>query len=152
MDTLDHIRTRYRLAPPTFANICKIPSQPDRSVIFQTACTAIEFQSFAIRPAERAWLRHVNEHTGVPYPISEAAAVTEPRHKASLLVQIDLSGQPWPPKLTQAARKELFADLTRIHRVFDQVLRCVVDVLGHRGDGRGVRTALDVLRSLHAKV
>ncbi|KAJ6788613.1 hypothetical protein PWT90_10562 [Aphanocladium album] len=150
MEALDEIRTRYRLAPPTFANICKITPQPERSAIFQTACTAIEFQTFAIRPAERAWLRHINEHTGIPYPIPDAVA--EPWHKASLVVQIDLSGQPWPSKITQAARKELLGDRVRIYRVFDQVLRCIVDVLGHRGDGRGVRTGLDVLRSLSAKV
>ncbi|KAK8143611.1 hypothetical protein G3M48_006977 [Beauveria asiatica] len=150
MDTLDEIRTRYQLAPPTFANICKIAPRPERRAIFQNACTAIELQTFAIRPAERAWLRYVNEHTGIPYPISEPVA--EPWHKASLVVQIDLSGQPWPAKLTQAARKELHSDRGRIYRVFDQVLRCIIDVLGHRGDGRGVCVGLDVLRSLHAKV
>lgn len=150
MNALDEIRTRYRLAQPTFTNICKIGPQPERSAVFQTACTAIELQTFSIRPAERAWLRHVNEHTNIPYPIREP--VTEPWHKASLLVQMDLSGQPWPAKLTQAARKELHGDRLRIHRVLDQVLRCLVDVLGHRGDGRGVSVGLDVLRSLHAKV
>ncbi|KAM0740958.1 hypothetical protein ACQRIT_003815 [Beauveria bassiana] len=150
MDNFDEIRTRYQLAPPTFANICKIAPRPERSAIFQTACTAIELRTLTIRPAERAWLRYVNEHTGIPYPISEPVA--EPWHKASLVVQIDLSGQPWPAKLTQAARKELHSDLGRIYRVFDQVLRCIIDVLGHRGDGRGVCAGLDVLRSLHAKV
>lgn len=150
MDTLDEIRTRYHLAPPTFASICKIGTQPERSTIFQTTCTAIELQTFAIRPAERNWLRYINEHTCIPYPIREP--VTEPWHKASLLVQIDLSGQQWPPNITQATRKELHGDLKRIHRVFDQVLRCIIDVLGHRGDGRGVSVGLDVLRSLHATV
>ncbi|KAM3501452.1 hypothetical protein MY11210_009365 [Beauveria gryllotalpidicola] len=150
MDTLDEIRRRYQLAPPTFANICKIAPRPERSVIFQTACTAIELQTFAIRPAERAWLRYVNEHTSIPYPIREPVA--EPWHKASLVVQIDLSGQPWPAKLTQAARKELHSDRGRIYRLLDQVLRCIIDVLGHRGDGRGVCVGLDVLRSVNAKV
>lgn len=150
MDALDEIRKRYHLAPPTFANICKIGTQPERSTIFQTSCTAIELQTFTIRPAERNWLRHINEHTCIPYPIREP--VTEPWHKASLLVQIDLSGQPWPTKITQATRKELHGDLMRIYLVFDQVLRCIIDVLGHRGDGRGVSVGLDVLRSLHARV
>ncbi|KAJ3497261.1 hypothetical protein NLG97_g2039 [Lecanicillium saksenae] len=135
MEGFDEIRTRYRLAPATFASICKITSQPERSAIFQTACTAAEFQTFPIRPAERAWLRHINEHTSIPYPIAEP--ITEPWHKASLVVQIDLSGQPWPSKITQAARKELLGERGRIYRVFDQVTRCIIDVLGHRGDGRG---------------
>ncbi|XWW98843.1 hypothetical protein V2A60_006846 [Cordyceps javanica] len=150
MDALGEICKRYPLAPLTFANICKIGPQPERSAVFRIACTAIELQTFSIRPAERTWLRYINEHTGIPYPIREP--VTEPWHKVSLLVQIDLSGQPWPARLTQAARRELLNDRKPIYRVFDFVLRCTIDVLGHRGDGRGVSVGLDVLRSLHAKV
>lgn len=150
MDALDEIRKRYPLAPETFANICKIAAQPDRSAVFQTACTAVELQALSIRPGERAWLRHVNEHTPIPYPIREP--VTAPWHKASLLVQADLTGQPWPAKLTQSARKELHGDRAPVFSIFNLVVRCTIDVLGHRGDGRGLSVGLDVLRSLHARV
>lgn len=150
MDVSDEIRTRYRLAVPTFANICKISPRPDRRAIFKAAIDAAEFQSFTIRAGERAWLRHVNEHTNIPYPIKEP--ITEPWQKVSLLVQIDLSGQPWPSKLSQSSRKELHGDGKRVYRILDQVLRCIIDLLGHRGDGRGVSVGLDVLRSVHAKV
>ncbi|OAA63812.1 Sec63 domain protein [Cordyceps fumosorosea ARSEF 2679] len=150
MDGLEEIRKRYPLAPSTFASICKIPPQPDRSTVFHAALSAVELQPFAIRPAERAWLRHINEHTPIPYPIREPVA--EPRHKASLLVQMDLTGEQWLGKLTQAARRELLADRRPIYRVLDQALRCAIDVLGHRGDGRGVSVGLDVLRSVHARV
>lgn len=150
MDALDHIRTRYQLATPTFASISQVPPNPDRSSIFKTACRAIEFRTFPIRSAERAWLRYINEHTGIPYSITEP--LTDPWHKVSLMVQIDLSGQGWPAKLTQGARKDLLGDASRIYKILDQVLRCVIDVLGHREDGRGVRVGLDVLRSVHARV
>lgn len=146
---MDEIRARYRLAPPTFANACNISSRPDRKSIFEKACLATELRPFAIRSTERSWLRYINEHTPIPYPIQEP--VTEPRHKVSLLVQIDMSGLPWPAKLTQSARKELHGDKQRIYNVLDQVLRCIIDILGHRGDGHGVSVGLDVLRSVHAK-
>lgn len=39
-----------------------------------------------------------------------------------------------------------------MYQVLNQVLRCVVDILGQRLDGKGVSVALDVLRSVKAGV
>ena len=146
----DDIRLRYRLATSTYENLCCIQQQPERRDVFQAACLATEFQTFPIKTAERTFLCTINDHTGIPYHLTEP--ISEPWHKVFLLVQIDLSRQQWPAKLSQTARKELYSERGRIYIALDKVLRCVVDILGSRGDGRGVSVALDVLRSVHAQI
>lgn len=146
----DNIRLRYKLATPTYETLCGIQQRPERRSVLQTACLATEFQTFPIKAAERTFLCTINDHTGIPYRLTEA--ISEPWHKVFLLVQIDLSRQQWPAKLSQTARKELYSERGRIYSALDKVIRCVVDILGSRGDGRGVSVALDVLRSVHAQI
>ncbi|KAK3175702.1 hypothetical protein K4F52_010057 [Lecanicillium sp. MT-2017a] len=146
----DDLRRRYKLSIPTLDILCRIPNMPERAKVLRTACLATEFQIFPIKTTEMMFLRTVNDHTGIPYRVTEP--ILEPWHKVFLLVQIDLAREPWPSKLTQAARKELYGERGRIYNVLDKALRCVADILGSRGDGRGVSVALDVLRSVHAGV
>ncbi|KAJ4328216.1 hypothetical protein N0V84_001418 [Fusarium piperis] len=147
---LHEIQLRYKLAPSTFKTLCTIQSHPARPDILKKACFATEFRSFPIKRGETAFFRAINDCTGIPYPIPEN--ISQPWHKVFLLVQLNMSRAPWPNKLTGPARKELNQDLRRMYSALDSVLRCLVDILGERGDGKGVRTALDVLRSVKANV
>ncbi|RSL38360.1 hypothetical protein CEP53_014932 [Fusarium sp. AF-6] len=144
------IQKRYRLAPSTYQTLCTITSHPARPDILKKACFATEFRSFPIKRGETAFCRAINDTTGIPYPISEN--ISQPWHKVFLLVQLNMSRAPWPNKLTGPARKELGQELRRMYSALDNVLRCLADILGERGDGKGVRTALDVLRSVKANV
>lgn len=144
------IQRRYKLAPSTFKTLCTIQSHPARLDILKKACFATEFRSFPIKRGETAFFRAINDCTGIPYPISEN--ISQPWHKVFLLVQLNMSRAPWPNKLSGPARKELGQELRRMYSALDSVLRCLVDILGERGDGKGVRTALDVLRSVKANV
>ncbi|PNP47284.1 hypothetical protein TGAMA5MH_01100 [Trichoderma gamsii] len=146
----NEIRLRYRLSLPTLRSLFEIEKAPDRRKVLETACLAAEFRCFPIRPEEKNLLREINDHTGIPYPIIGNA--TEPWQKVSLLVQIDLSRNGWPNKISANARKELLRESGRIYIVLDSVLRCLADILGEREDGRGVTVTLDVLRSVKAKV
>lgn len=118
--------------------------------MLQRACLTTEFRSFPLRQAERAFFRDVNDHLPIPYPVAET--ISEPWHKVFLLVQVQLSRAPWPNRLAAKARQELYVEKRRIDVVLDAALRCMVDILGHRHDGRGVSVALDVLRSVRATV
>ncbi|KAF7553197.1 hypothetical protein G7Z17_g3805 [Cylindrodendrum hubeiense] len=146
----NEIQLRYKLAPTTFKTLCTIAKSPTRSDILKKACFATEFRSFPIKQSEKAFLREVNDHSQIPYPIAEN--VTQPWHKAFLVIQVDLLRTQWPNKLSAIARKELHQELGRMHNLLDRVLRCLVDILGERQDGAGVNTALDVLRSVKAGV
>ncbi|KAH6900680.1 hypothetical protein B0T10DRAFT_534948 [Thelonectria olida] len=144
------IQLRYNLAPTTFRTLCTIGKSPSRQDILKKACFATEFRSFPIKPTEKAFFREINDHTAIPYSIPES--LSQPWHKIFLLVQIDLLRTGWPRKLGAPAHKELHQNLHRIYSLLDQVLRCLVDILGERNDGSGVSTALDVLRSVKAGV
>lgn len=146
----NEIRLRYQLSLPTLRSLSTIEKAPDRRKVLQTACLAAEFRSFPIKPEEKALLRMINDHTGIPYPITGTA--TEPWQKVFLLVQIDLSRGGWPNKISANGRMELLRESARVYVVLDRVLRCIADILGEREDGRGVTVALDVLRSVKAKV
>ncbi|KAF4972468.1 hypothetical protein FSARC_1035 [Fusarium sarcochroum] len=148
--TSHEIQLRYELAASTFKSLCKITNNPTRPEILKKACSATEFQSFPIKKGETAFFRAINDNTGIPYPLNEY--ISQPWHKAFLVIQIDLLKTGWPNKLSGAARKELHQELGRMYKLFDRLLRCLVDILGERGDGRGVCTALDVLRSIKAGV
>ncbi|KAF5008690.1 hypothetical protein FDECE_5046 [Fusarium decemcellulare] len=144
------IQLRYKLASPTFKTLCTISHSPARRDILQTACLATEFRSFPIKQAERAFFRAVNDSTGIPYPIPEN--ISQPWHKVFLLVQLNLLKIEWPNKISGPARKELYQEVAHLSKLLDPVLRCIADILGERGHGRGLRTALDVLRSVKAGV
>lgn len=143
------IQLRHGLAAPTLQLLCAVPRSPDRNEVPRRACLDTEFRSFPMKQPERAFFHHVNNHSPVPYPVCEP--VSEPRHKIFLLIQIDLHGAPWPNKISADARRHLHHERGRIY-LLDRVLRCLVDILGHRRDGRGVNVALDVLRSVKAGV
>ena len=149
-DVSHEIQIRYKLAPPTLRTMCTISRSPTRRDVLQKACFATEFRSFPIKQAEKGFLGEINDHTGIPYPIKESPS--QPWHKAFLLVQIDLQCRGWPSKISANTRKELHQERGRIYALLDRVLRCLIDILGERRDGRGVSVALDVLRSVKSGV
>lgn len=144
------IQKSYMFAPPTLKTLATISRSPSREDVLKKACFATEFRSFPIKPDQKAFLREVNDHTAIPYSIKEN--ITQPWHKVFLIVQIDLLRTGWPNKLSAATRKELNEDRARIYTLLEQVLRCIVDILGERDDGKGVSTALTVLRSVKSQV
>ncbi|KAF9764741.1 hypothetical protein IL306_002722 [Fusarium sp. DS 682] len=148
--TSDEIQLRYELAASTFKVLRQIKSKPNARDILRNACSATEFKSFPIKKEETAFFRAINDNTGIPYQVREF--ISQPWHKVYLLVQIDLLKTGWPNKLSGPARKELSKELPRMYKLLDRVLRCLVDILGERGDAKGVYVALEVLRSVKAGV
>ncbi|PHH73720.1 hypothetical protein CDD80_3623 [Ophiocordyceps camponoti-rufipedis] len=105
-----------------------------------------------MRQTERAFFRHINDHTPIAYPLAPAVSIAEPWQKVFLLVQVDVQRLGWPTKLSAEGRRLLLSERGRIYLLLDRVLRCQVDILGHGRHGRGVVVALDVLRSVKAGV
>lgn len=154
------LQLRYRLSSATLRNLDTVARGPDRRAVLEKACSAtVELRSFPMRDSERAFFRHINDHTSIPYPLlregSSAAAVatpSEPWHKVFLLVQADLSGAAWPNKISGEGRRRMLQERGRMYGVLGRSLRCLVDVMGGARDGRGVAAGLDVLRSVAAGV
>ncbi|KAI9151882.1 ATP-dependent DNA helicase MER3 [Paramyrothecium foliicola] len=144
------IQVRYKLANSTYKTLCTIEKAPTRREVLRIACLASEFRLFPVKQAEKAFFRHLNDHSAIPYRISETIA--KPWHKVFLLVQANLLQDGWPNKISGPARRDLFRENGRIQVMLDKVLRCITDIFGERADGRGVSVALDVLRSVKARV
>ncbi|KAF4497477.1 HFM1-DNA RNA helicase [Fusarium agapanthi] len=149
-ETSNEIQRRYEISASTFKILCKIKSKPDARDILRNACSATEFKSFPMKKEETAFFRAINDNTGIPYQVKEF--ISQPWHKVYLLVQVDLLKTGWPNKLSGPSRKELTKELARMYKLLDHVLRCLVDILGERGDGKGVYVALEVLRCVKAGV
>lgn len=142
------IQLRYQLSSATIKTLCSVPTAPDRRQVLYRACLASEMRSFPLKSAEKSLFFEINDHTAIPYPIKDVVA--QPWHKVFLLVQINLLRTGWPNKISLKGRKELYQEQGKINAVLDQVLRCLVDILGARRDGLGVSVALDVLRSVRS--
>ncbi|KAF5584622.1 HFM1-DNA RNA helicase [Fusarium pseudocircinatum] len=149
-ETSNEIQKRYEISTSTFKILCKIKSKPDARDILRNACSATEFKSFPMKKEETAFFRAINDNTGIPYQVKEF--ISQPWHKVYLLVQIDLLKTGWPNKLSGPSRKELTKELSRMYKLLDHVLRCLADILGERGDGKGVYVALEVLRCVKAGI
>ncbi|KEY70747.1 hypothetical protein S7711_03242 [Stachybotrys chartarum IBT 7711] len=144
------IQLRYKLSPATIKTLEAVNSSPSRRDILYQSCQAIEFRSFPIKQAERTFFREINDHTAIPYPLGEN--ICQPWQKAFLFIQMEMQQQGWPNKLNAKARKELQQESGRMYSLLDSVLRCMIDLFGHKHNGRAVNTALDVLRSIRARV
>lgn len=149
-ETSHEIQLRYEISASTFKILREIKTKPDARDILRNACSATEFKSFPMKKEETAFFRAINDSTGIPYQVKEF--ISQPWHKVYLLVQIDLLKTGWPNKLSGPSRKELTKELARMYKLLDCVLRCLVDILGERGDGKGVYVALEVLRCVKAGV
>ena len=147
----NHIQIRYKLALTTFTRLRTICEHPTREKILRLACTADEFMSFPMKPAEESFFRQINNNMNIPYR-GTMTPNTKWCNKVLLLVQVDLLTTGWPSKLTANTRKELYMERPKIYRVLDRVVRCIIDILGERGDGRGVSVGLDLLRSVKAGI
>ncbi|KAG6250972.1 hypothetical protein E4U23_001038 [Claviceps purpurea] len=147
---MHEIKIRYRISPATMKLLSSIPKSPDRQQILHKACNASELRCFPLKQTERGFFREINDHTAIPYPIKEN--ISQPWHKVFLLIQVELLRTGWPNKISVAARKELYQELGRMLVLLDRILRCIVNFLGLRRDGRGVNAALDLLRSTWSRV
>lgn len=149
-DVLHEIQLRYKISAPSFKSARAIPQHPDRHQVLEAVCRAFEFRSFPMTSLEDRFFRYINEHTGIPYQLKEQ--VKEPWHKVFLLAQLELSQIPWPSKISAEGRKQLYQEKGKLYSLLDRMLRCTIDLMGYRNDGRGVNVGLDVLRSIKSLV
>lgn len=149
-EILHEIQLRYKISAPSFNTVRSISLQPDRHQVLETVCHAFEFRSFPLTSLEAPFFRYINEHTGIPYHLKEP--VRDPWHKVFLLAQLELSQIPWPSKISVEGRKQLYQEKGKLYGLLDRMLRCMIDFMGYRNDGRGVTVGLDVLRSIKSVV
>lgn len=112
---------------------------------------ANEFQEIRLKAAEKKLFKELNRANGIKYPIKVDIAM--PAHKRSLIVQAELGGVDFPAdeqygKLKRQYTVDKGILFSHIHRL----VNCLIDCQTHLQDAVTLRHALELGRSLSARV
>jgi ATP-dependent DNA helicase HFM1/MER3 len=111
---------------------------------------ASEFKEFRFKPAERPIFREINQSPLIMYPVKEA--VTQTRHKISLMIQAHLGCVQYPDSSEAAkVRRQLAMERKLVFERLNRLVRAVIDCKGHDRDSVGTKTALELARALAAE-
>ncbi|KAG8531018.1 uncharacterized protein KY384_004375 [Bacidia gigantensis] len=142
---------RYYVRFETMKMILGLGSQPKLSDILSAIVQADEYHDIRLRGNEKKLFKELNRQQGIRFPIKVDLAMHA--HKRSLIVQSELGSVDFPADEGYGKLKVQF--LQEKHRLFSNIhrlLRCVIDCQIHVEDAVGVRNALELARSLGARV
>ena len=112
---------------------------------------ADEYRDIRLRANEKKLYKEINRANGIKFPIKVDIAMHA--HKRSLIVQAELGGVEFPASEEFAKhRKQFTQDRNRLFSSIHRLIRCVIDCQIHLQDGVATRRALELARSLGARV
>ena len=112
---------------------------------------AEEYHDIRLRSYEKKLFKEINCHSSVKFPIKVDLALHA--HKRSLIVQAELGCIEFPADEAYAKfRTEFLQEKTRLFTNIHRLVRCIVDCYIHLQDAVGIRNALELARSLGARV
>ena len=149
---------RNILSLPTGAKVSEIVSMihskaPCKSNASQLSVVAQaeELADVRFRSGEKPMLKAINSAPGIRFPIKVDIAL--PAHKRSIVMQAELGGVEVPPDdAFKKHRSQLQIDRGVIFANVHRIIRCIVDCQIYLQDGPAVRHALELGRSLGARV
>ena len=96
-------------------------------------------------------MKDINSANGIKYPIK--VDIASAAHKRSLIVQAELGGVEYPADEKYGKLKRQYQqDRTTIFSHIQRLIRCIIDCQIHQSDAVTVRNALELARSLAARV
>ncbi|MCJ1402260.1 Sec63 [Xylographa trunciseda] len=142
---------RYYVKFETMRVFLNLPPRAKISEILSVLADAEEFHEVRFRSVEKSLYKHLNSASGIKFSIKVDIAISA--QKRSIILQAELGGVDFPTderygkhkKQYQQDRATLF---THAHRL----VRCIIDCQIHLQDGPATRHALELARSLSAKV
>ena len=112
---------------------------------------AEEFSDIRLRANERKLYKEINGANGIKYSFKVDVAMHV--HKRSLIIQSELGGVEYPANEQFVKHKRQFnQDKALIFDSLHRLIRCIVDCQIHLQDAVAVRNALELARSLGARV
>lgn len=103
-----------------------------------------------MRSGEKQLFKEINASPSIKFPIP--VDVAQGRHKVSLIVQAILSGiDPYDDRF-EGHRQQFNADTSSIFQHIHRLIRCIIDCSVYREDSVSVRNALELARSLEARI
>ena len=112
---------------------------------------AEELHEVRFRSGEKPLFKAVNSANGIKFPIKVDIALAS--HKRSILIQAELGGVEFPSDPNfKKHRTQYHQDLASIFSNIHRLIRCVADCQAYLQDGPAMRHALELARSLGARV
>ena len=133
--------------------VCKPPSPGEVYLPSQISVLvqAEEFREVRFRSGEKSLYKTINAASGIKFPIQ--VDIAQSAQKRSIILQAELGGVDFPADEQYAKHKRQYLQdkallFSHIHRL----IRCVIDCQIHLQDGPATRNALELARSLGARV
>jgi Sec63 Brl domain len=112
---------------------------------------AAEFHDIRLKAGEKSLYKQINKDMSIKFPIQVDVAL--PAHKVSLLMQAELGGMDFAMGEQFAKHKGQFQqDKAMVFQHVNRLVRCITDCQLTRGDSVSARHALELARSLAARV
>ncbi|TGZ77334.1 putative DEAD/DEAH box DNA helicase [Ascodesmis nigricans] len=142
---------RYYMRFGTMVKIMKMKLAPRIPEILTTLTEAEEFTELRFRSGEKGLYKDLNKGNDIKYPLKEE--LVTPAHKIYILLQFEMGSQDYPlEQQYQKLKASMAQDKTIVFRHVHRIIHCIVDCLIHKEDGIGVNNALELARSLKARV
>ncbi|KAL4985491.1 Sec63 Brl domain-containing protein [Aspergillus falconensis] len=143
--------SRYYIRYETMKTLSTMKPKSSIAQILAIISQAEEFRDIRLKAGEKLLYKEINRSNDICFPINVDVAL--PAHKISLLIQSELGAVEFPSgeqfqkhKFTfQQEKSIVFAHVNR-------VIRCIIDCQVHLKDSVTVRNALELARSLAARV
>ncbi|KAL3475467.1 Sec63 Brl domain-containing protein [Aspergillus californicus] len=142
---------RYYVRFETMKTFLTLKAQSDVAQILSVISQAEEFRDVRLKAGEKSLYKEINRSRDIVYPIN--VDIAQPAHKISLLIQSELSAVDLPSsEQFQKHKFSLQQDRNFVFAHVSRLIRCIIDCQVHLQDSLTVRNALELARSLAAKV
>ncbi|MCJ1284418.1 Sec63 [Xylographa opegraphella] len=142
---------RYYVKFETMSVFLSLPPRAKMSEILSVLAEAEEFHEVRFRSGEKSLYKHLNSAGGIKFPIKVDIAIAA--QKRSIIIQAELGGVEYPTDEQYGKhRKQHQQDKAILFTHAHRLIRCIIDCQIHLQDGPATRHALELARSLSAKV
>ncbi|EER23433.1 DEAD/DEAH box helicase family protein [Coccidioides posadasii C735 delta SOWgp] len=145
------VMARYYVKFETMKAFIALPPKAKMSEILSAIAQADEFREIRLKAGERSLYKEINKSDGIKFPIKVDIGLTS--QKISLLIQSELGSVEVPAaEQYQKHRFTFQQDKSLVFAHVNRLIRCIIDCQISRGDSISARHALELGRSLGARV
>ncbi|KAI5841329.1 Sec63 Brl domain-containing protein [Morchella snyderi] len=140
---------RYYIKFVTMQTILELEKKAGLPEVLLVLSQAQEFRDIRFRSGEKGLFKELNKL--IKYPLN--GELINASHKAYILIQFEIGMMEFPVEANfQKFKATLMQDKSLIFQHCHRVIRCIIDCKLHFKDSVSVRSALEVSRSLRARV
>ncbi|KIW93164.1 uncharacterized protein Z519_05769 [Cladophialophora bantiana CBS 173.52] len=142
---------RYYVGFDTMKSFMRLPPKAKMSEILSVLAQAKEFREVRMLAGEKSFYKEINKAPEIKFPIKVDVAL--PAHKISLLIQAELGNVALPDgEHHKKHHQQSRIDKIPVFAHANRLIRCIIDCQIHLEDAISTRHALELGRSLAARV